>query len=167
MGKLLIGKVTHPLKDNLETTEPGQGSLDARQGNALRDMIDSLGLNVGDLTALQTTDKDSLVNAINNLADAVSTLNSKMNQFKTENITTAETSIGTGASARASIKTVVSPPNGYKILLAYPGWSSTKKILAVGCTVDANTNTVTVLVENISDLAISATYTLHVLYIME
>lgn len=77
MGKLLIGKVTHPLKDNLETTEPGQGSLDARQGNALRDMIDSLGLNVGDLTALQTTDKDSLVNAINNLADAVSTLNSK------------------------------------------------------------------------------------------
>ncbi|WP_418751075.1 hypothetical protein [Frisingicoccus sp.] len=83
MGKLLIGKVTHPLKDNLETTEPGQGSLDARQGNALRDMIDSLGLNVGDLTALQTTDKDSLVNAINNLADAVSTLNSKMSKEAT------------------------------------------------------------------------------------
>ena len=54
--------------------------MDARQGKVLKDLIDSLGLNVGDLTALQTTDKDSLVNAINNLADAVSTLNSKMSK---------------------------------------------------------------------------------------
>ncbi len=78
MGRILIGKVTHPLKDNLETTEPGKGSLDAHQGKTLKGLIDSLGLSVGDLTTLQTTDKDSLVNAINNLAEAVSTLNSKM-----------------------------------------------------------------------------------------
>ena len=78
MGRILIGKVTHPLKDNLETTEPGQGSLDAHQGKTLKGLIDSLGLSVGDLTTLQTTDKDSLVNAINNLANAVSTLNSKI-----------------------------------------------------------------------------------------
>lgn len=80
MGRLLIGKVTHPLKDNLETTEPGMGSLDAKQGKVLKDLIDSLGLDVGDLTALKTTDKDSLVNAINNLAEAVSVLNSKMSK---------------------------------------------------------------------------------------
>ncbi|WP_418461893.1 hypothetical protein [Frisingicoccus sp.] len=52
--------------------------MDARQGKVLKDLIDTLGLDVGDLTALQTTDKDSLVNAINNLAEAVSTLNSKI-----------------------------------------------------------------------------------------
>lgn len=78
MGRILIGKVTHPLKDNLETPEPGQGSLDAHQGKVLKGLIGSLGLDIGDLTALQTTDKDNLVNAINNLAEAVSTLNGNM-----------------------------------------------------------------------------------------
>lgn len=121
--------------------------MDARQGKVLKDLIDSLGLNVGDLTALQTTDKDSLVNAINNLADAVSTLNSNLNDKKTltlDNITIPSGVTIEGGYAKVGrlvyvsiIATVTDTSIDYRI----SGFPKALRLTALACHVPERCNT--------------------------
>lgn len=77
MGDIDLGCVRHPLANNLETTTPGLMAMDAAAAALIKELVESVETNMGDLATLETTDKDSLVSAINNLATAINSLNNK------------------------------------------------------------------------------------------
>ena len=72
-----LGTAAFATVSNVLNVESPGYVMDARQGKVLKDLIDVLEAGVGDLTALETTDKDNLVSAINNLSTAISSLNNK------------------------------------------------------------------------------------------
>lgn len=73
-----LGTAAFATVSNVLNVESPGYVMDARQGKVLKDLIDVLEAGVGDLTALETTDKDNLVSAINNLSTAISSLNNKI-----------------------------------------------------------------------------------------
>ena len=81
--------------------------INYKTGSTLKigSMIDSILESVGDLTNLTTTDKTSLVNAVNELVSAIGTVNTNITNLGTR-ISNAESTVGivqTGATATQNI----------------------------------------------------------------
>ena len=109
--------------------------------------INEVKTNIGNLGILQTANKDSLVNAINNLANAVSTLNSNLNDKKTltlDNITIPSGVTIEGGYAKVGrlvyvsiIATVTDTSRDYRI----SGFPKALRLTALACHVPERCNT--------------------------